>query len=61
MATDFNIAADRIYFVIGASLAAGRSFWLDNTESAKGPKNNNVSVKISKDGLVGTYTFRGDK
>lgn len=60
MANKYNLANDRIYFIIGASMAAGRSFWMENGETGKGLKDKTVSLKISNDGKVGTFKFRGD-
>lgn len=55
----FNINDDRSYFILGASIAAGRSFWLKNNESNKYYKNNNSgSVRISADKNVITL-YRG--
>lgn len=59
MADKYNIASDRIYFVMGASIAAGRSFWINGGQTGKGVKEQNVSLKISKDGNVGTFKIRG--
>lgn len=44
----FDITQDRSYFILGATIAAGRSFWLLNQESNKYFK----PVTLSNDGTV---------
>lgn len=48
----FSIGDDKIYFVIGASMAAGRAFWIKNGESNKYTIQNKISVSLSKDTKV---------
>lgn len=54
----FSIAEDRIYFIMGASIAAGRAFWLKNQKSNKEIKNN-FDTELSKDGKVLTIKPKG--
>lgn len=54
----FSMADDRIYFIMGASIAAGRAFWLKNQSSNKGLKND-FDTKLSKDGKVLTIKPKG--
>lgn len=50
---------DFIYFVIGASIASGRMFWVgDDGKTNKGLSNTETSAKISRDGKVATLSVR---
>lgn len=53
---------DYFYFVVGASLAAGRVFWVgsegDSNKQLKNNSNNNVSVYLDKDKKIGTVRVR---
>lgn len=51
-----------MYFVVGASLAAGRVFWVGSEGSSnkalKNENNENVEVYVSRDKKVGTLKVR---
>ena len=53
---------DFMYFVAGASLAAGRVFWVgsegSSTKALKNENNENVEVYVSRDKKVGTLKVR---
>lgn len=54
----FSIKKDIIHFAMGASIAAGRAFWLKNQVSNKEIKND-FDTKLSKDGKVLTIKPKG--
>ena len=50
---------DYIYFIIGASIASGRMFWVgDDGKTNKGLYNTETSASISRDGKVATLSIR---
>lgn len=53
---------DFMYFVVGASLAAGRVFWVGSeggtNKALKNESNENVEVYVSRDKKVGTLKVR---
>lgn len=53
---------DFMYFVVGASLAAGRVFWVgsegDSNKALKNESDGTVEVYVSKDKKIGTLKVR---
>lgn len=50
---------DFIYFIIGASIASGRVFWVgEDGKTNKGLNSTETSARISRDGNVATLSVR---
>lgn len=50
---------DFIYFIVGASIASGRVFWVgEDGNTNKGLSGTETSAKISRDGKVATLSTR---
>jgi hypothetical protein len=51
---------DYIYFIMGASIASGRIFWVgEDGKTNKGLKDTDISTSLSRDGRVITISQRG--